>query len=154
VTVEIHLAQVNVARLKTPLDDPSMAEFVALLAEVNAIADKSPGFVWRLQGEEGNATYLRPYDDPLVLFNLSVWRSVESLFAYTYRGAHLAAFKRRREWFLPMDAPHLALWWVPAGHLPGVTEAKARLELLRAHGPTARAFDLKTLFTPALEVLA
>ena len=144
-----HIAQVNIARMIAPLDSPLMADFVALLDSVNALADASPGFVWRLQGEEGNATYLRPYDDDAILFNLSVWESIEQLKAYVYREDHGAVFRRRREWFAPFDGPNVALWWVPAGHIPTVGEAKQRLEYLRAHGEGPHAFSFRRTFAPA-----
>ena len=145
----IHLAQVNVARARAPLDDPRMRAFVDQLEAVNALADRSPGFVWRLQTGEGNATYLRPYpDDDCILFNMSVWESVDALRAYVYRGAHADAMKQRREWFEAFDRVYLALWWVPAGHVPGIEEAKERLAHLEAHGPTPVAFTFKQIFEP------
>jgi len=145
-----HLAQVNIARMKAPLDDPIMASFVARLADINALADQSPGFVWRLQTEEGNATYLRPYDDDRILFNLSVWESVEQLKDYVYRSVHGEVMRRKKEWFQKFDGMYLALWWVKAGHVPTVAEAKQRLAYLQAHGETQHAFTFKQLF-PATE---
>jgi heme-degrading monooxygenase HmoA len=146
-----HLAQVNIARMREPLDSPVMAGFVARLDELNALAEKSPGFVWRFQMENGNATYLRPYDDDRIIFNLSVWESPDALKAYVYRGAHGEAFRQRAEWFEHMTDAVLALWWVPAGHHPTAEEAKQRLETLRANGPTAAAFTYRQLFpAPAL----
>lgn len=142
----LHLAQVNIARMKTPLDDPSMADFVARLDEINALADGTDGFVWRLQTEDGNATYLRPYDDDRILFNLSVWQSVEALKAYVYRSAHAELLRDRRKWFEQMTDMYLALWWVPAGHIPTIEEAKERLEHLRTHGPSPFAFTFKEIF--------
>src|SRR5262245_20039816 len=129
-----HLAQVNIARMLAPLNDPLMADFVALLEEINALADRSPGFVWRLQTESANATYIRPYEDGHILFNLSVWESVESLKDYVYRSAHAEVMRRRRQWFEKFDGPYTALWWVEAGHIPTVEEAKERLEHLRERG--------------------
>lgn len=142
----VHLAQVNVARMRGPLEGPIMAGFVARLDEINALADRSPGFVWRLQTDAGNATYLRPYDDDRILFNLSVWEGVESLRNYVYRSAHAELFRSRREWFTAFESAHLALWWVPHGHLPSVDEAKERLAHLDAHGPTPFAFTFKAAF--------
>ena len=144
-----HLAQVNIARMLAPLDSPEMAGFVAMLDEINALADASPGFIWRLAGEQGNATYLRPYDDERILFNLSVWESVEQLKAYMYKTGHGDVMRRRREWFARMDGPYVVLWWVPAGHIPTVGEAKQRLEYLREHGESAHAFSLKRTFAPS-----
>src|SRR5579862_4357976 len=117
-----HLAQVNVARMLAPLDSPVMAGFVAQLPVVNAAADRSPGFVWRLSTPEGDATAVRAYDDPHMLFNLSVWESVESLKEFTYNQGHLAVFRDRAQWFERPAQAHMAMWWIPAGHLPSVEE--------------------------------
>jgi hypothetical protein len=137
-----HLAQVNIARMRAPLDSPVMSDFAAQLSAVNAAADRSPGFVWRLATAEGDATAVRAYDDPLILFNLSVWESVEALREFTYNGGHLAAFRDRARWFERPAEAHLALWWIPAGHLPRVDEAVERLAFRREHGDTAVAFPL------------
>jgi hypothetical protein len=143
-----HLAQVNIARMIAPLSDPLMAEFVAKLDEVNAQADRSAGFVWRLQTAEGNATELRPYEDDLILFNMSVWASLKDLsdFVYSMEISHRHVMKQRRRWFERFDGPYMALWWVPEGHIPTIAEAKTRLEYLRAHGETAYAFSFKNSF--------
>ena len=143
-----HLAQVNIARMKAPLDSPVMEGFVSRLEEINALADAAEGFVWRLQTEEGDATYLRPYADDRILFNLSVWKSVETLKSYVYRTAHAELLKGRRNWFEQFDRVFLAMWWVPAGHIPGIDEAKARLAHLEQHGPSQIAFNFKQLFPP------
>ena len=144
----LHIAQVNIARMKAPLEDPVMAGFVARLEEINALADRSPGFVWRLQTSEGDATYLRPYDDDRILFNLSVWKSIEQLKQYVYYSAHVEVLRQRQAWFNKFSGMYLALWWVPAGHIPGVDEAKKRLAHLEEHGPTAFAFTFKKAFPP------
>jgi hypothetical protein len=149
-----HLAQVNIGRTKAPLDDPAMAGFVARLDEINALADRSPGFVWRLQGEEGNATYLRPYDDDRILFNMSVWRGLGDLRNYVYHTAHAELLRHRQDWFEKFDGVSVALWWVPAGHLPSVEEAKDRLQRLAEHGPTPAAFTFRTSFPPDPALLA
>lgn len=141
-----HLAQVNVARMLAPLDDPVMAGFVARLDEINALADTSPGFVWRLQTEAGNATDLRPFDDDLVLVNLSVWASLPDLLAFVYKSQHREVLQQRRAWFERSDGHWVALWWVPAGHIPSVEEAKVRLASLSAHGETPFAFSFKKPF--------
>lgn len=147
-----HLAQINVARALAPLDDPVMADFVARLDAVNALADRSPGFVWRLQDESGNATDIPATDDPLVIVNMSVWASVEALFDFVYRSGHKAVLTRRREWFERYDGPHMALWWVEAGHRPTVAEGLARLERLAENGPSADAFTFRQRF-PAPEAV-
>ena len=140
-----YLAQINIARMRAPLTDPIMADFVAQLDTINALAERSPGFVWRLQSEGGNATDIRAFEDPLILVNMSVWTSIEALYDYTYRSSHSGVFRRRKEWFERLE-PVYALWWVPAGHLPDVTEGKARFEQLRQHGPSPEAFHFKHRF--------
>jgi hypothetical protein len=147
-TERLQLAEVNIARMLAPIDDPIMAGFVALLDEINALADRSSGFVWRFQTPEGNANYLRPYDDDRILFNLSVWESVEQLKDYAYRSAHGDVFRRRREWFSNFGDFQLAMWWVPEGHRPSVAEGKYRLEYLQQHGPTPHAFTFRSVYGP------
>ena len=141
-----HLAQVNIATLRFPLDGPELAGFVAELEPINALADASPGFVWRLQTEDGDATAIRPYDDDRVMVNLSVWESFESLRAFVYSTRHLEVMRHRRAWFSRMADPYLALWWVPAGTVPTVAEAKRRLELLAGRGPGPGAFSFRVPF--------
>jgi hypothetical protein len=142
----IHLAQVNIARMNAPLDSAEMADFVARIAEINALADTSPGFVWRLATEQGDATYVRPYDDDRILFNMSVWRSVDDLRSYVYSSAHTEVMRRRHRWFAKFEGATLALWWVPAGHVPSIDEAKSRLVRLDREGPSPAAFTFKQLF--------
>jgi GNAT superfamily N-acetyltransferase len=146
VSQHFQLAQVNIARLLAPLDDPLLAGFVARLDDVNALADHAPGFVWRLQTDGGNATALRPYDDDRILFNLSVWQTPERLREFVYRSAHAEVMRQRKSWFVRFEGPYYALWWVPAGHIPSVDEAKGRLEHLRARGESAYAFSFAKLF--------
>lgn len=143
-----HLAQVNIARMRAPLDSPAMAGFVARLAEINALADAAPGFVWRLQTDEGDATYLRPYEDDRILFNFSVWESVEALREYVYKSAHRELLRDRKSWFEQFDGASVALWWVPAGQVPSIDEAKARLAHLEQHGPSEVAFTFKEIRGP------
>jgi hypothetical protein len=144
-----HLAQVNIGKIRGPLDGPVMAGFVRRLEEINALADRSPGFVWRLQTDEGNATYFRPYEhDDWILLNMSVWESVEALKHYVYRTMHAELLRQRHEWFERFAGVYMALWWVPAGHLPGIDEAKKRLAHLDKHGPTQYAFTFKQMFPP------
>jgi heme-degrading monooxygenase HmoA len=140
------LAQLNVGIIKGPMDSPVMAEFAASLARINALADRAPGFVWRLQTEAGDATAIRPFEDPNLLLNMSVWRDLESLTQYVYHSAHLELMRRRREWFERMTQAYLVLWWVPAGHRPGIEEAIERLELLRSRGPEPAAFTFRAAF--------
>lgn len=143
-----HLAQINTARLRAPLDDPSMNEFVEGLALMNALADRSPGFVWRMAGDGDDGVIAAP-TDPLEIYTLSVWESVEHLRGYAYQSEHLDYLRRRREWFEPHDnRTALVLWWVPAGHRPGFAEGLDRLDRLAAEGPTAQAFTFRRLFSP------
>ena len=125
-----------------------MHGFVARLEELNALADQSLGFVWRLQTTEGNATYFRPYDDDRILVNMSVWKSVEALKHYVYRTVHLEVLRQRESWFEKFVGVYMALWWVPAGHIPGIDEAKKRLEYLERNGPTQFAFTFKAIMEP------
>jgi hypothetical protein len=153
-----HLAQVNIGRLRAPIDDPIMDGFRTQLDPVNALADQAPGFVWRLQTEDGNAIAIRPFADAQMAINMSVWESLESLQQFVYRGDHVDSLRARKQWFEPIEGPILALWWVPAGHIPTVTEALDRLEHLKLHGPTAHAFTFRQPFaapesgdTPSLD---
>lgn len=147
-----HIAQVNIARVRAPIDSPELAEFVAALEPINALADGTPGFVWRLQTEDGDATAIRPFDDDTILVNMSVWESVEALDAFVYRSDHRAYLRRRREWFERAEGPVNALWWIDAGHIPTVTEAKARLEVLDRRGPTPEAFTFRSWFPAPADV--
>lgn len=151
--VDYDLAQLNIGIGQGPIDSPVMAEFVANLDRINAVAEASPGFVWRLKADDGNATSLRPFGDPDILVNMSVWRDVESLRLYVYTSEHVRFLRRRKEWFRPMAAPPTVLWWVPRGQIPSLDEAKSKLEQLRANGPTAQAFTFRALFPPPLSAV-
>ena len=142
-----HLAQINTGRLLAPVGDPMVAEFVANLDRINALADSQAGFVWRLTGAGNNATDLRPDpDDALQAINMSVWESLEALAAFVYRSGHRDVMRRRREWFeIPVEV-YMALWWVPVGHQPDMIEGLARLRLLREAGPGPRAFTFRQPF--------
>ena len=140
---EYHLAQVNIARMRGPIDSPIMAGFVEQLEYINSVADRAPGFVWRLQTEDGDATAVRAFDDERIIVNMSVWESVEALHDYVYRSDHLGPLRQRKEWFERLDGPALVLWWVPAGHIPTLDEAKERLDHVGRHGATPTAFTFK-----------
>lgn len=140
-----HLAQLNIAEMLAPLDSPTMADFVANLARINALSEESPGFVWRLKGIGGDATGFRPFGEN-TLVNMSVWEDVESLRLFVYKSAHIEIMRRKREWFTVEPVQTYVLWWVPAGHEPTVGEAKERLELLRVAGPTPGAFNFQNPF--------
>jgi hypothetical protein len=153
-----HLAQINVGRFLAPVDDPRIADFVANLDRINALADGTPGFVWRLVGEGNNATDIQPRpDDPLFAINMSVWTDLDALAGFVYRTAHRDIMRRRREWFEAMET-YMALWWVPVGHVPTIDEALRRLDVLERLGPTAEAFTFRHPFpapdaTPVAPVL-
>ena len=143
---DFHLAQLNVALAKAPMDSPVMADFVARIEEINALAEQSPGFVWRLKDDTDQPG--RQLFDADSLVNLSVWESVESLSEFVYRSAHADVMKRRKEWFMKLFQPHMVLWWVPAGHRPDLYAAHDRLEHLRKHGPSAHAFTFGKPWAP------
>jgi hypothetical protein len=142
----LHLAQVNIGRVRAPVDDPLMAGFTSKLDEINALAERSPGFVWRLQTDAGNATEYRPYDDDRLLINMSVWTTIEDLQQYVYRTLHADFLRQRYNWFEKFSGVYMALWWVPAGHRPGLEEAVQRLAHLEAHGPAPFAFTFQKRF--------
>ena len=143
-----HLAQYNLARLLAPLDHPQVADFVANLHRINELGDRSPGFVWRLQTDDGTSTSVRVRDDDLIIVNFTLWESAEALFEFTYRSEHVEMYRRRREWFEAPTETYLVLWWIPDGHIPTVEEGEERLDYLRAHGPTAYAFTFKQRYPP------
>jgi hypothetical protein len=143
-----HLAQINIARMKAPLDDPLMQPFMAGLEAINALADAAPGFVWRLQDATGDATSLRPFPDDWLIVNMSVWESVESLRQFTYKTVHVNYVKQRKAWFEKLEQPIFAMWWLPIGKIPTIAEAKTRLDHLIAHGSSPTAFTFSTIFEP------
>jgi hypothetical protein len=143
----VHLAQLNVGRLRAPIDDPLIDDFRTNLATINQLAEASPGFVWRLQDENGDATGINPSGDELEILNLTVWESVETLADFTYRSGHVEFLRRRREFFEAPDQPILCLWWIDEGTIPSVADALERLEHLRAHGPSGTAFTFRTAST-------
>jgi heme-degrading monooxygenase HmoA len=143
-----HLAQVNIGLPIEPVESERLAGFVAMLEPINALADAAPGFVWRLQTEDGDATAVRAFEDERLLMNMSVWESVETFGAFVYGPQHAAVMKQRRQWFVPMRELYTALWWIPAGAVPTPRDAVHRLDVLRAHGPSADAFTLTRAFPP------
>ena len=146
-----HLAQINIGKiLGASMNDPVMKDFVDQLDEVNALAEESKGFIWRLKDEANNATSIRAFDDDQVIVNMSVWQTAENLEAFVYSGRHLEVLKRRKEWFSRLKM-FMALWWIPAGSVPTIEEAKKRLLHLEENGPSAFAFDFKKRFAPPSE---
>jgi hypothetical protein len=142
-----NLAQINIAKMLAPLESPLMADFVANLEAINALAESSQGFIWRLKDDNNNATSIKIYDDEFLLVNMSVWSNVDSLFQFTFQSQHVEIFKRRKEWFSQMAQMHMALWFVAEDCRPSVEEATQRLDYLRAHGETPYAFSFKKRFS-------
>ncbi|WP_347926310.1 DUF3291 domain-containing protein [Pontimicrobium sp. SW4] len=145
--MKYYLAQVNIAKMLAPIDDPIMADFVNNLDRINAVADKSEGFIWRLQGIESNATAIKAFDDDTLIINMSVWEDMEALFNYTYKSDHVAIFARRKEWFSRIKDMHMVFWFIPEGHTPSPKEARERLEYANTHGTSPYAFTFKDKFT-------
>lgn len=146
-TQQYQLAQLNIAELKAPLDSPELADFVANLDRINALAESSEGYVWRLKTDDGDATAIRDFGES-TLVNMSVWKDVDALNTYVYRSGHVDIMRRRREWFERMANIHMVLWWVPEGHLPTVEEAAEKLALLRLQGPSPAAFTFRQAYPP------
>ena len=145
-TQQYHLAQANIAYMRAPMDDPLMADFVARIDALNKLAEEAPGFVWRLDAEEGDDACVALFDGEDVLFNLTVWKSVEALEAYVYQSNHIQAVQKRAEWFKRPTRSPLVLWWIKAGHIPTQREAEQRFELLWESGPTEDAFTFRKRF--------
>ena len=145
--MKYELAQVNIGRILAPMDSPVMADFVANLDRINALAESSPGFLWRLKDDANNATAIRVYDDDFMIVNMSVWENIETLNHYVYHSLHVEIFKRRREWFERMKEMHMALWYVPEGYHPSVDDAVHRLDYLRKYGDTPYSFSFKRPFS-------
>lgn len=153
-----HLAQVNIARLKEPLDSELLSGFVSELDPVNSEADLAPGFVWRLKTEEGNATSLVAFDWDVsgsagVLTNMSVWESFEALKDFVYSPRHLAVMKQRRQWFHQVAEATTALWWIEAGFTPSIQDAEKKIRILRERGPSQESFSLNKIFPPAAPII-
>lgn len=143
----MQLAQINIAEMLAPIDDPIMADFVANLDRINELAEKSNGFIWRLKDEEGNATAMTVFDNIFLIINMSVWKDKKVLHEYVYKSAHAEILKRKKEWFHKFPRMHMALWYVPDGHEPSPEEAKERLYHLQEYGDTPYAFSFKSTFS-------
>ena len=143
---EFQLAQINVAQAVAEMDSAVMSGFVSRLDEINAMADAAPGFIWRLQSEDGDATSINVFDDELMLINMSVWDSIESLKVFVYRTVHVELIQDREAWFGRMGTPHQALWWIPTGHIPTEQEGKDKLAHIQEHGPSQQAFSFGRSF--------
>ncbi len=145
--MQYYLAQLNIARMLAPIDSVIMADFVANLDSINALAEKSEGFIWRLKDDTNNATSIKIFDDDFLIANMSLWKTTVALFDFVYNSAHVEIFKRKKEWFEKMPQMHMALWYVPAGHLPTIAEATERLVYFRNHEVTPYAFSFKKQFS-------
>ena len=143
---EYHLAQINIAQARDAMDSEAMKGFVDRLDEINSLADKTSGFVWRLQTEEGDATSIQAFDDPMLLVNMSVWENIESLKSYVYKSIHVELVRDRDAWFSKMLQAHQALWWIPVGHIPTVEEGKEKLQYIEENGSTEDAFTFAKSF--------
>jgi hypothetical protein len=146
-----NLAQINIARMLAPIDDPVMQDFVANLPSINGLAEQSPGYVWRLQSDGGDATSIKVYDDDMIIVNLTVWETPDALRAFIYKSDHYGFLRDRKRWFEKFDGPYYAMWWIPAGHLPSTDEGRERLEHLRQHGDSEFAFSFKNVFPAPIE---
>lgn len=144
----MHLAQANVATMRATYDDPLMDDFLEQLDPINALADSSPGFVWRLVGDDVDAYAARLFGIDRMLFNMSVWQSVEALEAYVYNSNHIGVLRRRNKWFEKPARSPFVLWWVDEGHVPTIDEAKERFDLLWNNGPSPSAFTFSSRFDP------
>ncbi len=143
-----NIAEINIARMKgVNIDDPVMKEFADNLDSVNAIAESSEGFVWRLKDDSNNATNFNPYNDEQVIINVSVWESIETLEKFMYKTFHSDFLKRRREWFQTFGKAYTAMWWVPQGHYPTMTEAVEKLDYLQKNGASEVVFDFRNKFS-------
>ncbi len=143
--MSLNLAQLNLAQMTMPADHPDMSDFIGNLDRINAIADKSPGFIWRYTEEDYSAS--QAVFGPNMLVNMSVWESIEDLTEFTYKSPHLAIYKRRKEWFTKMDSPHMVCWYVEEGNIPSLEEARARIKHLQSHGETPYAFTFRKQFS-------
>lgn len=141
----MHLAQINIGRTLYPQGDPRIAEFFDNLDRINSAAERMPGFVWRLKDDSGNATSISAYEDPTIIVNMSVWQSAETFEKFVWQTVHAGFYRKRGSWFAPLGAPHFAMWWIPAGHIPTAAEGRARLDHLAQHGPTGHAFGWESL---------
>jgi hypothetical protein len=149
--MKFHLAQINIGRIAGPMDSPVMAEFKDNLDRINELAERSAGFVWRLKDDSNNATTLKFFDDERIIINMSVWESVDALTNYAYKTEHVEFIRKRLNWFEKMHEAHMALWYIPAGHVPTPAEAIERLTHLRTQGESQHAFTFRKKFAPAVD---
>lgn len=153
--MDFHLAQANIAVAKYSYDDPRFAGFVDNLERIYDLAESTPGFVWRHVSVDEDRDAKRIFGEPNLIFNMSLWESLEALREFVYRSDHAAILRRRASWFVPMDRPVFALWWQRAGTIPTIVESKHRLDRLHQAGPTEDAFTFGNTFeAPLAEEIA
>lgn len=145
--MHFHLAQVNIGKIVAPMNSPQMAGFAENLDKINALAEHSEGFIWRLKDDTNNATSIKVFEDDFMLINMSVWENIDFLYRYVYQSAHVEYLKRRKEWFEKISEMHMALWYIPETHVPDSTEAIERLQYLRSNGDSPHAFGFKTRYS-------
>jgi hypothetical protein len=145
--VHKNLAQVNIGKVVAPLDSKIMAGFTGHLDEINQLAEKAEGFVWRLKDDNNNATSIQVFDDPYMIVNMSVWQSIDALYTFVYQSAHADYLRKRKEWFEKLTDIHMVLWWIPKDHIPTCDEAIERLNHINTNGASPFAFNFKTKFT-------
>jgi len=143
-----HLAQLNIGKLKYPLEHPAVAEFVDNLQQINRLAESSPGFVWRLKEDNGNATHIQAFHDPLIIINMSVWENVEALKSFVYTSQHVDFLRKKTNWFEKLPTAYMVMWWIKAGYIPNLEEALERLNQLNEAGENAHAFTFRQVFQP------
>ena len=146
--LKYHLAQVNIGKILAPMDSPQMSEFKNNLDRINALAEASEGFIWRLKDDNNNATSIKVFEDDFMLINMSVWKDIDVLYKYVYESAHMEYLKNRKAWFEKLADKYMALWWIPESHIPTPLEAIERINHIRQFGETAFAFGFKKRFTP------
>jgi hypothetical protein len=149
-----HLAQLNIARMLAEENDPIMRDFFNQIDEINALAEQTKGFIWRLKSDDNNATSFRVFDDNMLIINMSVWESIDSLYQFTYYSDHARVYRRRQEWFHRMEIPMFVMWWIEAGTNPTTEDAKAKLEHITTRGASPEAFTFKTCFNPQGEPIS
>ena len=142
-----HLAQLNIAQARAPLDDEIMADFVARIEEINNLAEQSEGFVWRFDPDPSDDTNVRVFNNSALVVNLSVWEDIESLKHFVYRTAHVELIQDRDAWFNKFQSAHQVLWWVQEGDMPTPEAAKQRLDYLDTNGPSTYAFTFARPYT-------
>jgi hypothetical protein len=140
------LAQLNVATALDDMDSERLSGFVNALDAVNEVAERSPGFVWRLKDDDGNdATSIQMSDNPRFLVNMSVWETPKALEEFVWNTIHKKIYNQKSKWFEAPAKAHFVMWWVPQDYRPTAEEALARLDHLNTEGPSEHAFGWESL---------